>query len=338
MLAGDEIINIITNGYKDILKRDPDPEGLKSYIKEFQKGLTVDIFHEILKTSKEYIEKFGKDTSCTISYCMIGTDRLHEIKSYIEIVIPYIDRFIFIDGSSTDKTVEFLKSLNDKYNNKIEVYIYEWQDKFAVQRNNYLKHFADKQINGWILVSDTDEHYTIDTLSKLRNIIKDAEIEGYNGIQFQVEDIMTDDDDQNKILSKNTRKYWKPLLFKYYPNIRYEGESHEILVGYPIRWKQTNLICQHFTSKRRIYEKNIENFFISDSNRYSEKWAEFRELCRKSDINKYKEFLKLYNKGDLSKEIEDWIYKHRNDNDHIEDSEIKGMALYYEVLHPNKKR
>ncbi len=356
----EKIKNIVTQGYRDILKRDPDSGGLLHYTDSIKRGLSEEKFYYILRTSEEYKHITGsqhckteypkslniplKEPSNTrtqhfsdnITYCMIGTNRLNEIRPYIESTLPYIDRFIFIDGGSTDDTIKYLESLNPKYGNKIEVYIHKWQDKFSGQRNNYLKHFAEKQSEGWILVSDTDEHFTIDTLSKLRDIAVSSE--EYNGIGFQVEDIITDIDDQDKIVFQKINPYWKNLLFKYHPSIRYEGEPHECLVGHHIRWKQVNLIYQHKRSQRKIYERSVENFFISNSNRYSPKWSEFRSLCTKYGISTFENFFKLYKEGTLNVEIENWIYNHRNDKDDSGDSEVREMSkLYYEILHPGKR-
>lgn len=360
----EEIKNIVVQGYRNILKREPDPGGLYNYISEIENGLSIEKFHNTLRTSQEYVQKFGnhhstsspsqtpannqtnthfqntsthfQNNSNTIAYCMMGTNRLSEIKPYVESTLPYVDRFIFIDGGSTDGTVEYLQSIGPKHGNKVEVYIHKWQDKFSAQRNNYLKHFGEKTKSGWILVSDTDEHFPIGTLSKIREAIVGAG--EYNGIKFQVEDIITDINDPNKIVFQKINPYWKNLLFKYHPNIRYDGEPHESLVGPQIRWKQINLIYQHKRSQRKIYERAVENFFISNSNRYSPKWSEFRSLCTKYGISTFEQFFKLYNEGKLHVDIESWIYNHRNDNTNEGDSEVREMAkLYFEILHPGKR-
>ncbi len=356
-MSEEEIKNIVTQGYRNILKREPDPGGLSNYINEIKNGLSVEKFYHVLRTSVEYGQKFGtqpspvvpsnlpishqtripsQNNSDKITYCMMGTNRLNEIKPYIESTLPYVDRFIFIDGGSTDGTVEYLQSLSPKYENKVEVYIHKWQDRFSGQRNNYLKHFGEKTQDGWVLVSDTDEHFTQDTLSKLREVVVGAG--EYNGIKFQVEDIITDINDSNKIVFQKVNPYWKNLLFKYHPNIRYDGEPHESLVGPQIRWKQTSLVYQHKRSQRKIYERAVENFFISNSNRYSPKWSEFRSLCTKHGISVFDQFFKLYKEGKLHKDIENWIYDHRNDSVNEGDSEVREMAkLYFEILHPKKR-
>lgn len=362
-----EIKDTVTQGYRNVLKREPDPGGLSNYINEIKNGLSIERFYHILRTSEEYRQRFGgqshlvpfyvppsqntsdqqstiipfnvpipsQNVPSVITYCMIGGNKLHEIKDYIPIVISYVDKFVYVDSGSTDGTIEFLKDLSSKNNNKIDIIVREWQDKFSYFRNFYLEHLRNQNYNGWVLTSDTDEHFPQETLSQLRDIIGDT----HNGIQFRAYDITINDNDGTKIVSQSLSNYWKGLMFKFHQNLRYEGEPHESLVGEPINWKQTDLIYKHVRSQLKVYYRATENFFISNSNRYSSKWGEFRILCSKNDMIKFAQFIERCKNGDLPKDVEDWIYDHRNDNSDSGDSEVREMAkLYYEILHPEKNR
>lgn len=278
-----EIKNVVIQGYRNVLKREPDLNGLSNYINEIKKGLSIERFYHILRTSEEYRQRIGdqspivpfyvppsqntsnqqspiipfnaptpsQNTPSAIAYCMIGRNKLHEIKDYIHTVLPYVDRFVYIDSGSTDGTIEFLKDLSSKNNNNIDVIVREWQDKFSYFRNFYLEHLRNQNYNGWVLVSDTDEHFPQETLSQLRNLIGGI----HSGIQFRSYDITIDDNDRTKIVSQSLSNYWKGLMFKFHQNLRYEGEPHESLVGAPINWKQTDLIYEHKRSQRKIYER-----------------------------------------------------------------------------------
>ncbi len=350
--------SIVIDGYTNILKRMPDKSGMDTYSKLLISGeLTPEQFCRILIDSEEYKNRFGSETvqnlnleqyksittelttlgNNAIVYCMMGGNKLHEIKDYIYTTLKYIDKFVYIDGYSTDGTVEFLNKLSKENGNKIILISKEWVDKFSYFRNFYLEYLRSQNYNGWVIVSDTDEHYPIDTLSRLRDIIKISNNGTiFNGIQFRAYDIIVDDNNPTKVISESLSTYWKALMFKFYPNIHYEGEPHETLCGAPINWKKTDLIYKHIRSQRKIYERAVENFFISNSNRCSQKWSEFRSLCTDNKISRFKEFFSTYKNGTLSKEIENWIYNHRNDSKDG-DSEVREMAkLYFEILHPTK--
>lgn len=285
-------------------------------------------------------ESVPKDVSrLKIVYCMMGTNRLLEIKPYIESVVPYVDKFIFIDGGSEDGTVEYLKSLNKGKEEKIDIYVYPWQDRFSAQRNNYLNKLRDKNYNGWVIVSDTDEHFPVESLKKIREILPELEKKGNNAIAVNAVDIIADDDDYNKEINRIPSNYWKLLIFKYSQNLRYEGEPHETLIGYSANTFKSNITYEHRRSNLHVLSRATENFFISNSNRYSEKWAEFRVLCSESGILSFKDYWKLFTEHNLPKSIEGWIYRHKNDNFDPGDSEVRETyQLYFEVLPERMKR
>lgn len=349
----DYYIDIINKAYNEVLQRPDgkaDDDGLATYLPHMRNGMTEEKLRQILRNSPEYRQNFGiyqeskpiQKTAAQIVieapkiiYCMMGTNRLIEIKPYVESVLPYVDKFIFIDGGSKDDTINYLNSLNKE---KVEVYVHPWQDRFSEQRNNYLVKLKERNYNGWVITSDTDEHFPPESLITIKNKVLEIDRKGFNGIQVQVVDVTVDDDDFNKEINRNLNQYWKPLIFKFNTNIRYEGEPHETLTGVPIKWYRSDIKYEHKRSKLHIFQRAVENFFISNSNRYSEKWAEFRFLCTKNNILSFKEFWDLFEKYKLPKEVEDWIHGHRADNADSGDSEVREMAqLYFEIL-PNKQK
>lgn len=57
----EEIKNFVTEGYRSILKREPDLEGLSHHIRLIQTGaISRDTFLDALRNSEEYINKFGQ--------------------------------------------------------------------------------------------------------------------------------------------------------------------------------------------------------------------------------------------------------------------------------------
>ncbi len=57
-----KVQDYVTEGYRNILKREPDPNGFKHYVSQISSGkISKERFLEILRTSKEYKNRFKKD-------------------------------------------------------------------------------------------------------------------------------------------------------------------------------------------------------------------------------------------------------------------------------------
>lgn len=345
-ITGEDLVKILKESDEYLrnnksVENEQDPIDVKQVpidVKKVPIDAEQSLIDDEIKKIKEYKLDFSKKSSGEIIYCMIGTNRLHEIKPYIEQALFYVDKFIFIDGGSEDGTIDYLNGLNDleSYKDKVEVYVHPWQDKFSAQRNNYLNKLDERNYKGWCLVSDSDEHFTIDTLIALKNIINEADEKDFNSVQFQVKDVVIHDIDGEGEITSDINDYWKLLLYRYYPNLRYYGEPHETLIGVSIKPMKTNYIYTHTRSQVKVHERAVENFFISNSNRYSDKWAEFRFLCTINNIMNFKEFFIKFKNGDLSEDIEKWLIDHKDDNEDG-DSEVREMyKLYYEILHKDK--
>lgn len=349
LISEPDLRKFVTNLYHTYLRRNPDPGGLEDYTRKILAGETtkeaveaafkkysINFSHLFLPDEFPEVKCGGSAEQAKIAYCMMGTDRLHEIKDYVPTVLPYVDRFIFIDGGSTDGTVKYMKSLNS---DKVEVYVHPWNDQFSGQRNNYIKHLRDRNFSGWMLVSDSDEHYPEETLKNLRGLIANTEGTSTHCIAFRTMDVFLDDNDRTKEVSRNLANHWKPLLLKFNPKLHYEGEPHETIMDLQGNSVQSEMIYIHSRSRRKVLENAIQNFFISNSNRRSEKWLEFRYFCTQCGLEKFKEFFAKFKEGKLAPEIEGWIWEHRQDNENAGDSEVREMAqLYYEILHPEKKK
>lgn len=111
-----DYIETVSNIYKEVLNKSPDIGNLKYYANQLKfKIITEDRLRQTLKESEESKENNNKETNILphsnnnissndieLVYCMMGTNRLDEIKPYIETVLKYVDKFVFIDGSDDD--------------------------------------------------------------------------------------------------------------------------------------------------------------------------------------------------------------------------------------------
>ena len=85
--------------------------------------------------------------SSKISVCIIAKNEEKMLQQCLQSVKDIAYEIIVVDTGSTDKTVEIAKNFNAK------IYHFEWQDDFALARNESLKY-----ANGdFIFVIDADE-------------------------------------------------------------------------------------------------------------------------------------------------------------------------------------
>ncbi len=359
----------VTNIYNKFLKRPPDIGGLKHYSNQLKyKIKTEEQIIEEFKESSEYkklhgipitdisdtdkkednkeetikgIKDITKDDEANpqLVYCMIGGNRINEIKPYLETVLPYVDRLVYIDSFSDDGSSDYVKELVDKYADRVVLIQRKWQDKFSAFRNHYLDYLRSINYNSYVLTSDTDEHYPLETLSNLKNLVNGLEkTKTFDGITFNAEDILVNDDDINKVIHTSKSDYWKPLLFKFYPDLEYQGEPHETLVGHGIKWWTSNYKYQHIRSRLHILSRATENFWISNSNRRSDKWYEFRQLCDSHNLDTFESFWTLFEKHSLPLDIESWIIEHKDDNEDDGDSEVREMNILYNEVLPSRNK
>jgi len=72
--------------------------------------------------------------SLPIVYCMMTQNRLLETKHCVDLVGPYVDEVVVVDGGSTDDSVFYLRNRDD-----VNMFIHPWEDNFPKQRTNYIK-------------------------------------------------------------------------------------------------------------------------------------------------------------------------------------------------------
>lgn len=261
-----------------------------------------------------------------LTYCMMGQDRLFELKKCVERVLPYVDEMVYVDGGSTDGTLEYLKQFD-----KIKVFIHPWSDNFSKQRNNYLAPVKE----GWVVVSDTDELYTEEACQNFRKLVQESDSGNhYNGVRFESQSITVDMDD-NPIYVSPGDNYWKLLMFRYEPTLAYVGNPHEVLIG--VNWKFLD-VPYRYNHVKYIMEtprRGLRNFFVGGGgdNTRPQLWREFRRMMNKYGVKIWHDFDKMLQSGSVPEDVEKWIVENRNSKD----SEIREVYLYYYLyLHPDK--
>lgn len=102
----------------------------------------------------------------TLAIIILTKNEEQNIVEVIESARQCTDEILVIDSGSTDKTVELAEK------NGAKVFYRAWDDDFSAQRNFAL----DKTLADWILYIDADERLTAKTVSHIKKILAQEEL------------------------------------------------------------------------------------------------------------------------------------------------------------------
>jgi glycosyltransferase involved in cell wall biosynthesis len=270
-----------------------------------------------------------------IVYCSMTQNRLVETRHCLQKYLPYVDEAVIVDGGSIDDSIFYLRNLA-KVEPKLKFFIYPWPDNFSEQRNNYLKHVED---NSWCLVSDPDEWYQEETLKKLRPLIDEAERKGVNLIRFKCKSISLHGD---KEVWSSLDNYYKGLLFKKTPGLKYVGNPHEHITGVPIKSMNTELLYEHVKQENVIWHRGARNLFVGGGgpnlNKSNLRWVELRNIAESLGLKTWHAFDSYLLKGNISKDLKDWMIKYHDVSGFDGASEHRELyKLYFRIYHPEEE-
>jgi glycosyltransferase involved in cell wall biosynthesis len=278
-----------------------------------------------------------------ITFVCVTQNRIENLKRNIPKVVDYVDRIVVVDGYSVDGSKEWLES----YSEKIFVTQRQWDDSFANQYNEYLKYIGE----GWVLLCDDDELPSEQLLKSLRDIIKNSDNgRTYSCVEFKCHPIEVDN--KGTIVGDNGPvDYYRQIFYLYQPTMRYLVDLHQCLVGYKngrtIRRQET---YYHIKSDEDSYRNACRNWWIAgvwltgatEGYKPSE-WHELRNLVLKvyPDVKVFSDFNAIMVKGNMDKEIKDYLYKVKDTPDEPPQrlmNELRAYWKYYfEKLHPEEK-
>ena len=267
-----------------------------------------------------------------ITYCMITYNRLHETLQCIARVKPYVDQIIVIDGGSNDDTIFTLRNYPG-----VDLYIHPWKDNFAEQRTRYLR-YAKESGADWVLVSDSDEMFSVDALVNLRKEISNAG--KCNTLCFEATDVTLKGE---AVVSKRPSKWWKPLLHKLVDGMFYNGLIHEVLE------RPDGQICKnlpytyyHIKQEDIIWQRGARNAFISGMNtnkKRSNLWEPFKKMVKdETGIDSWTEFDKYLIAGNIAECIKASLITFKDQNGWDGSSEWRELyKLYFRAYHPEEE-
>jgi glycosyltransferase involved in cell wall biosynthesis len=278
-----------------------------------------------------------------ITFACVTQNRIENLKRNVPKVIDYVDRMVFVDGFSVDGTKEWLES----YSPKIFVTQRQWDDSFANQYNEYLKHIGD----GWVLLCDDDELPSEPLLKILRKYIEDSE-DGrkFSVVEFRCHPIEIDR--AGKIINDNGPvEYYRQIFFKYEPGMHYMIDLHQCLVGYKngrmVRRPET---YYHIKSDDDNFRNACRNWWIagvwlsgSTAGYKPQEWHDFRKVVLDAypEVKVFSDFNSIMIRGNMKQEVKDYLYKIKDIPDEQPNrlfNELRAFWRYYfEKIHPEER-
>jgi len=275
----------------------------------------------------------------TITYVTVTQDRLDNNKRNLPIVLPHVDKCVIVDGFSKDGTYEYLTSLGPK----VEVFQREWDDSFANQYNEYLRHVK----GGWVLLCDDDEVPSEELLSSLREIVAQSERGTKFGVcEFRANDISYIEGEWDKRVDNGPCEYYRQIFFKWNPNLKYTVNLHQALQGMTGPVVKSQAHYYHVKSTRDQVRNACRNYFIggewpsgggqTDGIKTPE-WHELKELLSQHhpEVSIFSHMNGLMVSGELNPALLEWAEKYRDHNTGVEDEssgELRCYSQYLDIL------
>lgn len=281
--------------------------------------------------------------SLPIVYCMMTQNSLLETKKCIDLVSPYVDKIVVVDGGSNDDSIFWLRNL-DSADPDFHFFIHPWKDNFSGQRNNYLKRAREVvgTDNFYVLVSDPDEFFEHNTLVNLYTVQEECENKGYNMASFRCRSVTLKYDVR---VWENLDEYWKGLFLKWHPDLMYTGNPHEgISMPGGQKILRTNFIYEHVKQENVIWHRGTRNMYVGGGGpnlgSRNALWVELKRTVKEvygKELG-WHEFDKKLIQGNLDPKLKDLFIKFRLEDGYDGSSEMReSYKLYFRIYHPEEE-
>lgn len=255
-------------------------------------------------------------------FCQMVTNRLDMMKANIERAYPFFDKFVIVDGGSTDGTVEWLKEQD-----KVELVEFKWCDNFPLSRNQYLNKVGELREEGEIslcCVADDDEFYSLFLMEHLEDFAHQLLQNNLNQLAIRCRSVSIDREG-NRVW-ESLDNFWKPLVFFWEPEIHYaDTRLHETLIPQSgTRQTRANdyadtdseILYEHIKQENVIWPRGMRNFYTfgggPNLGTNQVLWLPFREMLRRAgDFENWTAVEKYLSEGNITQEIKDWMIKYR---------------------------
>ncbi|MBI5575342.1 MAG: glycosyltransferase [Deltaproteobacteria bacterium] len=160
----------------------------------------------------------------------------------------FADEIVVVDGGSTDRTLEILKS-----DPRVVLVEHPWEGHFGNQRQISL----DRCSGDWVIRLDSDEAYSEEFERKIRGVLSSAE-PGIAGFTIRQCNLVGNE----LYYSRAADNFeWTPRIWRNLPGVKWIRHVHEYLTGIDGRVEKLDLYIVHygFLDKKRYWRKG-ENY------------------------------------------------------------------------------
>ncbi len=136
-----------------------------------KKNLDLIRHGDVMERRQEIME--DKSAKPVLSLCMIVKNEEKLLPVCLNSVKDLVNEIVIVDTGSTDRTLEIAGSYDAR------VFSFNWVDDFSAARNESIKHAEGE----WILYLDADERISPENARKIREVIKNPEIDAVNLVE-----------------------------------------------------------------------------------------------------------------------------------------------------------
>lgn len=313
----------------------------------------VDIKSKIINHDNT-LSKVKGNKNHNIFYCTI-CQHPEEALLNAQRVKEYVDEIIIVHYHSVMSQVkEEFDSLG------ATLHQIDWKEDFSFKRTQYIKKTGEVAIQKdydkdklWMLITDSDEFLSINTLQNMDTLIEKAELEKSTICTVNSHDYIIKGEgtanpftfiprplesiDKNEIILESISNYHKELLVKYQDKLEYKGKVHHTLHGSGLRISQLprEYYYDHIKTDADLHSHGCRNWFIGGGGvqEFGEKWKQLRSITDKYGIDSWEKMERSMKNGNIHQDIKQFFIDHRNDNDRHTDSELRSFYAFYNILH-----
>jgi len=324
---------------------EPTPEEKEKVRKEFAKLVE--------EAEQEWRSYMKTHPSKTVMFCQATFDQdYQETLKCVQRVSPHVDCAIIVEDASL--TAEQKQKLEAYPNVKVKTV--PFKDDLPAFRNAYLEEAKKIDPYGWCLVSDPDELFNEELTKNIRDIVKALEEEGFNMAGINCREAFEcvewlDDLDMLKESPSGYRQstFFKNLLFKLSPNLRYEGigetrNVHETWYAPDVPWRTVNLdtrfYYEHRKSALKIWRNAARNVFMGgggdNSGELNPMWKPLRDICDELGVYCWRDFEAYIQKGRVDERLKKWLVEALQVPATNYGTETRETSKWYWAMHPDE--